>query len=462
MSAQRAKEYLGVQRITGPVIAIEGVEGAGYGELAEIRSRTGQARTGRVLEVDGSRAVINVFEGTEGLSTGETRVRFAGEPMRMPVSVEMLGRIFDGAGRPRDGGPAASGKEAYDVNGAPINPARRAYPRDYIQTGISAIDGTNTLVRGQKLPVFSGSGLPHNELAAQIVMQSTIQETEGFAVIFAGMGIKHDDARFFADALENAGVMSHVTMFLNLANDPAEERLITPRCALTLAEFLAFEENMHVLVVMTDMTNYCESLREVASAREEVPSRKGYPGYMYTDLASLYERTGRIRGKSGSITQIPMLSMPSMDITHPIPDLTAYITEGQIVLSHELFRHGAYPPIDISLSLSRLMKDGIGEGRTRGDHPNLQSQLYATYAEVKRIRALASIIGEEELSELDKQYLEAGRVFEQQFVGQGREENRPIAQTLDLGWQVLSNLPAAELHRVTDEEIEEHYGTSVM
>jgi len=462
MSAQRAKEYLGIENIAGPVISIGGVEGVGFGELAEIRSRTGEVRMGRVLEVDGSRAVMNVFEGTEGLSTGETRVRFAGEPMRLPVSMDMLGRVFDGTGGPRDDGPPPSGEEARDVNGAAINPARRAYPRDYIQTGISAIDGTNTLVRGQKLPVFSGSGLPHNELAAQIVMQSTIEETEGFAVVFAGMGIKHDEAQFFTDAFENAGVMSHVTMFLNLADDPAEERLVTPRCALTLAEYFAFDRGMHVLVVMTDMTNYCESLREVSAAREEVPSRKGYPGYMYTDLASLYERTGRIRGKEGSITQIPMLSMPSMDITHPIPDLTAYITEGQIVLSHELLRNGVYPPIDVSLSLSRLMKDGIGEGRTRADHPNLQSQLYATYAEVRRIRALASIIGEEELSELDKQYLEAGRAFEERFVGQGQDENRPIEKTLDLGWQVLSSLPAAELHRVTAEQIEQYYGEGIL
>jgi V/A-type H+-transporting ATPase subunit B len=458
MNSRRAKEYLGIENITGPVITIGGIEGVGFGELAEVRTRAGELRIGRVLEVDGSRVVMNVFEGTQGLSTGETRVRFAGEPMRLPVSIDMLGRVFDGIGRPRDDGPPASGKETYDVNGAAMNPARRAYPRDYIQTGISAIDGMNTLVRGQKLPVFSGSGLPHNELAAQIVMQSTIEETENFAVVFAGMGIKHDDARFFTDAFEDAGVMSHVTMFLNLASDPAEERIVTPRCALTLAEFLAFEEGMHVLVVMTDMTNYCESLREVAAAREEVPSRKGYPGYMYTELASLYERTGRIRGKEGSITQIPMLSMPSMDITHPIPDLTAYITEGQIVLSHELLRNGVYPPIDVSLSLSRLMKDGIGEGRTRADHPNLQSQLYATYDEVRRIKALASIIGEEELSELDKQYLEAGREFEEHFVSQGRQENRPIEKTLDLGWQVLSGLPAAELHRVTEEQIEKYYG----
>jgi len=458
MSNQRAKEYLGIENITGPVVTIEGVDGVGFGESAEIRSRTGEVRTGRVLEVDGSRVEMNVFEGTDGLSTAETRVRFSGEPMRLPVSIDLLGRIFDGTGRPRDGGPSPSGENSYDVNGAAINPARRAYPRDYIQTGISAIDGMNTLVRGQKLPVFSGSGLPHNELAAQIVMQSTIEETERFAVIFAGMGIKFDDARFFTEVFENAGVMSHVTMFLNLASDPAEERIVTPRYALTLAEFLAFEEGMHVLVVMTDMTNYCESLREVAAAREEVPSRKGYPGYMYTDLASLYERTGRIQGKEGSITQIPILSMPNMDITHPIPDLTAYITEGQTVLSNELMRNGVYPPIDVSFSLSRLMKDGIGEGRTRADHPNLQSQLYATYAEVRRIRALASIIGEEELSELDKQYLEAGREFEEHFVGQGRQENRPIGKTLDLGWQVLSGLPAAELHRVTEEQIEEYHG----
>ncbi len=456
MTVQRSKEYLGLASMTGPVVVVDGVEGIGFGELVEIRGRGGDTRMGRVLEVSESRAVVHVFAGTEGLSVEETRVRFAGEPMMLAVSEDMLGRVFDGVARPLDGGPPARSDTHYDVNGAAVNPIRRAYPRDFIQTGISAIDGLNTLVRGQKLPIFSGSGLPHNELAAQIVMQSTIEERERFAVVFAGMGIKHDEAQFFAEEFEEAGVMAHVTMFLNLADDPAEERIITPRCALSFAEFLALEMDMHVLVILTDMTNYCESLREIAAGREEVPSRKGYPGYMYTDLASVYERTGKIRGKEGSITQIPILSMPSMDISHPVPDLTGYITEGQIVLSQELHRRGIYPPVDIPLSLSRLMKDGIGEGRTREDHANLQSQLYATYAEVRRIRALAAIIGEEELSEIDKQHLEAGEELENRFVNQGFHENRAVERTLNLGWEVLSVLPQSELHRLTEEQIEKY------
>lgn len=453
-----ALEYRGVSNITGPILMIEKTHPVGYGEVVEVRGSDGRVRFGRVLETGEHAVYVQVFEGTVGLSVAETSVRFRGEPLMMPVSRDMLGRVFTGLGRPLDGGPPPIASEYRDINGLSINPAVRAYPRSFIQTGISTIDGMNTLVRGQKLPIFSGSGLPHNEIAAQLVRQATITEGEAeFAIVFAAMGIKSDDAQFFKDSFQEAGSSSNVTMFLNLANDPTEERLVTPRFALTLAEYLAFEENMHVLVILTDMSNYCEALREIAAAREEVPSRKGYPGYMYTDLASIYERTGRIRNRPGSITQIPILTMPNMDITHPIPDLTGYITEGQIVLSQELHNKGIYPPIDVPLCLSRLMKDGIGKGLTRDDHPNLASQLYASYADVKRIRSLASIIGEEELSENDRSVLEFGERFENEFVRQGERENRTITETLDLGWQILSCLPKRLLHRVTDEEIERYY-----
>jgi len=449
-----AKEYRGVQRLVGPLLILERAKGVGYQELVEVRTPSGETRRGTVIFTSEQHVIVQVFEGTRGLSASETRVRFAGEPLKLPVSEEMLGRILSGAGRPLDGGPPPYSSDRRDVNGLPVNPSRRAYPREVIQTGVSAIDGMNTLVRGQKLPIFSGSGLPHNELAAQILAQSSIEGEENFAVVFAGMGIKNDDAHFFREHFRASGVANHSTMFLNLASDPPEERIITPRCALTLAEFLAFDAGMHVMVMLLDMTNYCEALRELSSAREEVPSRKGYPGYMYTDLAGLYERTGRLRGRPGSITQLPILSMPSMDITHPVPDLTGYITEGQIVLSQELQQKGIYPPIDVLPSLSRLMKDGIGEDSTRADHAHLSAQLYAAYAQSKRIRSLAAIIGEEELTELDAAHLHFGDEFEQEFVAQRRDENRSFEQTLDLGWRLLRKLPRSALTRVTEDELD--------
>ncbi|MCK5381361.1 MAG: V-type ATP synthase subunit B, partial [Candidatus Latescibacteria bacterium] len=386
------------------------------------------------------------------------RVRFKGEPLHFGAGAEILGRVFNGLGQPIDDGPAPLAEKRMDVNGLPINPTAREYPKKFIQTGISAIDGMNTLVRGQKLPVFSGTGLPHNRLVAQITRQAKlIGEDTQFAVVFAAMGIKHDDAQFFRDDLEKAGVLGNVTMFLNQADDPPEERIVTPRFALTLAEYLAFEKGMHVLVLLTDMTNYCEALREIASAREEVPSRKGYPGYLYSDLASIYERCGRIKGRAGSITQIPILTMPNDDITHPIPDLTAYITEGQIVLSRELSQKGIYPPISVLPSLSRIMKDAIGEGRTREDHANTANQLYASYSRVGSVRSLASIVGEEELTELDQRILRFGEEFETRFIQQGSEENRTLEQTLDVGWEALSVLPRSVLHRLSEAQLDRYY-----
>ncbi|HOT93015.1 MAG TPA: V-type ATP synthase subunit B [Anaerolineae bacterium] len=455
------QEILGAARVEGPIVVVEGMRGVGYDEVVEIIDAQGRVRRGRVLEVGEEAAVIEVFAGTTGLSIEDTHVRFQGHPMRIPVSLEMLGRTFDGLGTPIDGGPMPLADRWADVNGQPINPTSRVYPRDVIQTGISALDGMNALVMGQKLPIFSGSGLPHNQLAAQIVRQATIlsadQEAQSFAIVFAAMGIKHDVADFFRESFTSSGALLRVAMFLNLADDPPIERLITPRAALTLAEYLAFEKGLHVLVVMTDMTNYCEALRQISNIRGEVPSRKGYPGYLYSDLASLYERTGRIKGSRGSITQLPILTMPNDDITHPVPDLTGYITEGQTVLSRELYQQGIYPPVAVLPSLSRLMKDGIGEGRTRGDHAHLAAQLYAAYAHVQDVRALASVIGEEELTAVDQDYLKFGRAFERDFVHQGATENRPIEQTLDLGWQVLSLLPREELTRVSEAEIERYY-----
>ena len=455
------QEILGAARIEGPLVIVEGVHNAGYDEVAEVIDARGNVRRGRVLEVGEiangtSVAVIEVFAGATGLSIEETRVRFLGHPMRVPVSREMLGRTFDGLGNPIDGGPPPLAERWADINGQPINPTARVYPRDIIQTGISALDGMNALVLGQKLPIFSGSGLPHNQLAAQIVRQATIPASDAeqsFAIVFAAMGVKHDVAEFFRTSFTESGALLRVAMFLNLADDPPIERLITPRAALTLAEYLAFEQNLHVLVVLTDMTNYCESLRQISNVRGEVPGRKGYPGYLYSDLASLYERTGRIKGSDGSITQLPILTMPNDDITHPVPDLTGYITEGQTVLSRELFHRDIYPPIAVLPSLSRLMKDGIGEGRTRADHPHLAAQLYAAYARVQDIRSLASVIGEEELVEVDQAYLKFGRAFEQTFIGQGRDENRSLAETLDTGWRTLALLPREELTRVSEAEI---------
>jgi len=451
-------EYTNLSGISGPLLFVQGVKGVGYGDLVEIRNGSGEVRTGQTLEVDEEMAVVQVFEGTTGLSIKGTRTTFIGKPLEIPTHREMLGRVFDGLGRPIDGAPQVISDLMMNINGLPINPYTREYPRDFIQTGISAIDGMNTLIRGQKLPIFSGSGMPHNRIAAQIARQARLLTAhEEFTVIFVAMGVKFDIARFFIDSLEESGVLPRSAVFLSLADAPSIERLITPRVALTLAEYLAFTEGMHVLVILTDMTNYCESLRELSSSRGEIPSRKGYPGYLYSDLASVYERAGRIQGKKGSITQIPILTMPSDDISHPVPDLTGYITEGQIVLERELFNKGVYPPIAGLPSLSRLMKDGIGEGRTRKDHAQVAAQLFASYAKVKRIRALAAIVGEEELSDLDKIYLRFGNAFEERFLSQGYNENRSIETTLDIGWEMLSILPEEELYRISKEDIQRYY-----
>jgi len=451
-------EYTSLSAIKGPLIFIEGVRDVGYGEIVEIRDYNGNLRIGQTLEIDDNRAIVQVFEGTSGLSLKKTRTTFLGKPLEIPVSRDMLGRVFDGLGRPIDNAPQIITDNIKDVNGLPINPYSREYPRDFIQTGISAIDGMNTLIRGQKLPIFSGSGMPHNLIAAQIARQAKILSSdEEFTVIFAAMGVKFDVANFFINSLEKSGVLNTSAIFLSLADSPSIERLVTPRSALTLAEHLAYEENMHVLVILTDMSNYCESLRELSSSRGEIPSRKGYPGYLYSDLASIYERAGRIKGKRGSITQIPILTMPSDDISHPIPDLTGYITEGQIVLERDLFNRGIYPPIAGLPSLSRLMKDGIGEDRTRSDHSGVAAQLFACYAKVKRIRSLAAIVGEEELSDMDKEYLKIGKVFEENFLAQKADENRSIEETLDIGWKVLSILPKEELYRISMEDIGRYY-----
>ena len=451
-------EYRGVKEINGPLLFVEGVSGVAFDELVEITGPEGETRLGQVLDVSDKTAVIQVFGGSESLSNTATRLRFLATALQVPVSREMLGRVFDGLGRPKDGLPDVLSRERRDVHGMPINPYARHYPRDFIQTGISAIDLMNTLVRGQKLPIFSGNGLPHNRIAAQIARQARLlSEQVDFAIVFAAMGVKYDVARFFIDSFECSGVISNVAMFLSLADDPSVERLVTPRSALSLAEYLAFEEDMHVLVIMTDMTNYCEALREIATARSEIPSRKGYPGYLYSDLASLYERAGRLDGRAGSITQMPILSMPSDDISHPVPDLTGYITEGQIVLERDLFQRGVYPPVAGLPSLSRLMKDGIGKDRTRPDHPHVASQLFAAYSRVKDIRALASVIGEEELSPTDKLFIKFGQQFEGTVIAQGEFENRSIEQSLQLGWEALRILPRAELYRVSAEELATYY-----
>jgi V/A-type H+-transporting ATPase subunit B len=460
------QEVLGVARVEGPIVVVQGAGSVGYDEVAEIIDSRGRLRRGRVLEVGEDMAVVEVFAGTTGLSIDDTRVRFLGQPLRIPVTEEMLGRVFDGLGAPMDGGPQPLADRYADINGQPINPTARVYPRDYIQTGISALDGMNTLVMGQKLPIFSGSGLPHDQLAAQIVRQATLGAPAGeppsrsaqFVMVFAAMGVKHDVAAYFRDSFAESGALPRVAMFLNLADDPPVERLVTPRAALTLAEYLAFERQMHVLVILTDMTNYCEALRQISNIRGEVPSRKGYPGYLYSDLASIYERTGRIKTSTGSITQIPILTMPNDDITHPVPDLTGYITEGQIVLSRDLAHQDVYPPIAVLPSLSRLMKDGIGEGHTRADHSHLSAQLYAAYAHVQDVRSLASVIGEEELSTVDQQYLKFGRAFEREFVHQRTTEDRSIEGTLTIGWRLLSQLPREELTRVSPAEIQQYYG----
>ena len=454
----RGLQYVGSASINGPLVVVERVRDVGYDEVVEITGGDGGRRVGRVLDISDERAVVQVLEGTTGLANETTRARFLGESFRLPVSVRMLGRVFDGLGRPVDGGPPPLARDRRDINGVPINPHARQYPREFIQTGISAIDGMNALVRGQKLPIFSGNGLPHDRIAAQIVRQARLldEQTE-FSIVFAAMGVKHDVAQYFIRTFEESGALARVAMFLSLADAPSVERLMTPRSAATLAEHLAFDLGRHVLLLMTDMTNYCESLREVGTARGEIPGRKGYPGYLYSDLASLYERAGRIEGSEGSITQVAILTMPSDDISHPVPDLTGYITEGQIVLERDLFQRGIYPPIAGLPSLSRLMKDGVGKGYTREDHPTLASQLFAAYARVKKVRGLADVIGEEELGLLDKTYLEFGKAFEGRFLAQQETENRTIAETLDLGWDMLSILPRDELHRVSEAMLDAHY-----
>jgi V/A-type H+-transporting ATPase subunit B len=454
----KAREYRSVTQVAGPLMIIEGVEEVAYGEVVHIRTPEGDSRMGQVLESQENIAIVQVFEGTRGLDTDQTRVRFSGDIMRLSVSKEILGRSFDGLGRPIDGGPEIIPEERVSITGAAINPTARAYPNEFIQTGISTIDGMNTLVRGQKLPIFSGAGLPHNELAAQIARQATVLGSEEpFSVIFAAMGITHEEANFFMKSFESSGALERIVSFINLADDPAIERIITPRMALTAAEFLAFNNDTHVLVILTDMTNYCEALREISSAREEVPGRRGYPGYMYTDLATMYERAGRIIGKKGSITQMPILTMPDDDITHPVPDLTGYITEGQFVLSRELHRKGIYPPVDVLPSLSRLMNEGIGEGRTRADHLGVSDQCYSAYAEGRDVRSLVAVVGEEALSERDRLNLGFADTFEERFVAQGSDENRTIEQTLDLGWELLSALPEGELKRIDEKFVKQYY-----
>jgi len=458
----RGVEYNGLTRIDGPVVITARSRNVGYNEVVSVYGRDGGRRLGRVIDMSEEWSAIQVFGSSAGLSADDSRVEFLGKPMELRVGAGLLGRIFNGLGEPIDGYGDIFSSDMLDVNGLPINPYARSYPRDFIQTGVSAIDGMNTLIRGQKLPIFSGSGLPHNRLAAQIVRQAKIICESGsqFVVVFCAMGVKYDVARFFLDDFEHSGVLANVVVFLSLADAPSLERLIAPRCALTAAEYLAYEKDMHVLVVMTDMTNYCEALREVSSIRGEVPSRKGYPGYLYSDLASLYERAGKIKSSSGSITQLPVLSMPNDDISHPIPDLSGYITEGQIVLDRELFQRGIYPPVAGLPSLSRLMKDGIGPGMTREDHKDLASQLFSAYSKVKQVRNLSSIIGEEELSDSDKRYLKFGEKLEQFFVSQGETENRSIDQTLDLGWKVLTELPREELLRINKEFLDKYLPNS--
>lgn len=452
------REYKGASRVDGPLLYMRNTHPVGYGELVEILAPDGTHRSGQVLDTSDDVVVVQVFEGTSGLTLPGTSMRFLGEPLTLAVSEGMLGRVMDGLGRSRDGAAIPTSTVTRDVNGIPINPTAREYPRDFIQTGISVIDAMTTLIQGQKLPIFSGNGLEHNKLAAQIVRQAKVRGGKSdFAIVFAAMGVKYDVARYFIDSFEQSGVIDNVALFLSLADDPSIERTITPRTALTLAEHLAFDKGKQVLVIMTDMTNYCESLREISTLRGEIPSRKGYPGYLYSNLAELYERSGKIAGRGGSITQLPILTMPNDDIGHPIPDLTGYITEGQIVFERAMSGRGIYPPIAPLPSLSRLMKDGIGEGMTRADHPHVSNQLFASYNHVKEVRNLASVIGEEELTSLDQQYIAFGDFFEKKFINQDFTEERTIEQTLDLGWEALSLLPREELQRLTDEEIEEHY-----
>jgi len=453
-----AKEYLTVREIVGPLMLVEEVEGVTYGELVEIQLSDGTLRRGRVLDINEDKALVQVFEGTAGIKTEQTKVKFLGRGQEIGVSVDMLGRIFDGFGRPIDEGPEIIPEKRLNINGNPLNPCARDYPNEFIQTGISTIDGLNPLVRGQKLPIFSGSGLPHARLAAQIARQATVRGSgERFAVVFAAMGITFEEADFFISDFRRTGALERTVLFINLADDPPIERIAVPRLALTVAEYLAFEHDMHVLVILTDMTNYCEALREISAARKEVPGRRGYPGYMYTDLSTIYERAGRLRGKKGSITQFPILTMPEDDKTHPIPDLTGYITEGQIILSRALHGAGIYPPVDVLPSLSRLKDKGIGEGKTRGDHADVMNQLYAAYARGKNARELAMVLGESALSPMDVRYVRFAEEFERRYVQQGEDENRTIERTLEIGWELLGLLPKSELKRVRDEFIERYY-----
>ncbi|MGN0572716.1 MAG: V-type ATP synthase subunit B [Acutalibacteraceae bacterium] len=453
------KEYIGLSEISGSLVVLDGVKNVGYEETVEFYVAGGEKRLGRIIDIEGEKVVAQVFEGTKGLSLKNTATVPTGRPMELKLSEEILGRVFDGAGRPIDGFGEIYPEVSRDINGSAINPVSRIYPRNFISTGISSIDALSTLIRGQKLPVFSGYGMKHNELAVQIVRQAKITgaTSDNFAVVFAAMGVKNDVADYFRRSFEESGVLSRVVMFLNLSDDPIIERTITPRCALTAAEYLAFDKGMHILVVMTDMSSYCEALREFSSSKGEIPGRKGFPGYLYSDLASLYERAGMIKGKEGSVTQIPILTMPNDDITHPVPDLTGYITEGQIVLDRSLDSTGIYPPVSVLPSLSRLMKDGIGEGFTREDHSALANQLFSAYAKVQDAVSLASVIGEDELSDIDKKYLEFGKAFENRFIKQGMNENRSIEETLDLGWEILTILPESELDRISADLIEKYY-----
>ena len=452
------REYRTIQEVAGPLMLVKGVENVTYNEMGEIELADGTKRRCKVLEIDEGNALVQLFEASTGINLGSSKVRFLGKAMELGVSEDMLGRMFDGIGRPIDGGPEIIPEKRMDINGLPINPSARAYPEEFIQTGVSAIDGLNTLVRGQKLPIFSCSGLPHANLAAQIARQAKVRGTsEPFAVVFAAMGITFEEANFFMNSFKETGAIDRAVMFLNLANDPAVERTSTPRMALTAAEYLAFEKDMHVLVILTDITNYADSLREISASRKEVPGRRGYPGYMYTDLASLYERAGRQVGKKGSITMVPILTMPEDDKTHPIPDLTGYITEGQIILSRDLYRKNLQPPIDVLPSLSRLKDKGVGEGKTRADHANTMNQLFAAYSRGKEAKELMVVLGEAALTDMDKLYAKFADEFEKQYVSQGHFTNRDVEETLDLGWKLLGILPKSELKRIKDVFIEKYY-----
>jgi V/A-type H+-transporting ATPase subunit B len=458
LTTQGGVQYSKIAEIKGPLVIVDGVENAAFDELVEIETTEGERRLGKVLEVGNGKAVVQVFEGTSGLSVSGTNAKFVGKVMEMPVSEQVLGRVFDGLGRAKDGLPEPVATSFLDINGAPMNPEQREYPKDFIQTGVSVIDGMLTLVRGQKLPIFSGSGMSHNILAAQIARQAAIVGTKDeFAVVFAAIGVQYSEAEYFKRSLEESGALKRSVLFLNLADDPAIERIITPRVALTVAEYLAYDLGMHVLVILTDMTNYAEALREISAAREEVPGRKGYPGYLYTDLSTIYERAGRLKGRKGSVTQMPILTMPSDDITHPIPDLTGYITEGQLVLGRDLFRQGVYPPINILMSLSRIMKDGIGEGSTRADHQEISNQNYDAYSRAQEVRALAGIVGKAGLTPIDLSYMNFGDEFEKKFLSQAVDEDRTIEETLGLQWSAISKLPKNELTKVKDKYVEQYY-----